>query len=41
MAPGFHAGGLCYHGMAPQISHLTKLGYIDPRSYNPRKKTTA
>ena len=20
--------------MAPQISHLTKLGYIDPRSYN-------
>jgi tryptophan synthase beta chain len=32
--PGFHAGGLRYHGMAPQISHLTKLGYIDPRSYN-------
>jgi tryptophan synthase beta chain len=32
--PGFHAGGLRYHGMAPQISHLTNLGYIDPRSYN-------
>ncbi|MCU0833884.1 MAG: TrpB-like pyridoxal phosphate-dependent enzyme [Chromatiaceae bacterium] len=32
--PGFHAGGLRYHGMAPQISHLTHLGYIDPRSYN-------
>ncbi len=32
--PGFHAGGLRYHGMAPQISHLTKLGYIKPRAYN-------
>jgi len=32
--PGFHAGGLRYHGMAPQISHLTALGFIDPRSYN-------
>jgi tryptophan synthase beta chain len=32
--PGFHAGGLRYHGMAPQISHLTDLGLIDPRSYN-------
>ena len=32
--PGFHAGGLRYHGMAPQISHLAKLGLIDPRSYN-------
>ncbi len=32
--PGFHAGGLRYHGMAPQISHLTALGYIEPRSYN-------
>jgi tryptophan synthase beta chain len=26
--PGFHAGGLRYHGMAPQISHLAKLGLI-------------
>ena len=32
--PGFHAGGLRYHGMAPQISHLAKLGQILPRSYN-------
>ncbi len=32
--PGFHAGGLRYHGMAPQISHLTDLGYIKPRAYN-------
>jgi tryptophan synthase beta chain len=31
--PGFHAGGLRYHGMAPLISHLTKLRYIDPRAY--------
>ena len=31
--PGFHAGGLRYHGMAPQISHLAKLGLIRPRSY--------
>ena len=31
--PGFHAGGLRYHGMAPQISHLTKHGYIAPRAY--------
>jgi tryptophan synthase beta chain len=32
--PGFHAGGLRYHGMAPQISHLAALGYIKPRSYH-------
>ncbi|MBB1073941.1 TrpB-like pyridoxal phosphate-dependent enzyme [Rhodoferax sp. 4810] len=32
--PGFHAGGLRYHGMAPQISHLAKLGFIQPRIYN-------
>jgi tryptophan synthase beta chain len=32
--PGFHAGGLRYHGMAPQISHLTALGLIEPRAYN-------
>ncbi len=32
--PGFHAGGLRYHGMAPQISHLAKLGLLKPRSYN-------
>ena len=32
--PGFHAGGLRYHGMAPQVSHLAKLGLISARSYN-------
>ncbi len=32
--PGFHAGGLRYHGMAPQLSHLAKLGLLKPRSYN-------
>ncbi len=28
--PGFHAGGLRYHGMAPLISHLIELGEITP-----------
>jgi tryptophan synthase beta chain len=32
--PGFHAGGLRYHGMAPQVSHLAKLGHIEGRAYN-------
>ncbi len=31
--PGFHAGGLRYHGMAPMLSHITELGYIKPRAY--------
>ena len=31
--PGFHAGGLRYHGMAPLLSHITELGYIRPRAY--------
>ncbi len=31
--PGFHAGGLRYHGMAPLVSQVTDLGYVDPRSY--------
>lgn len=26
--PGFHAGGLRYHGMAPLVSHLLELGQI-------------
>ncbi len=26
---GFHAGGLRYHGMAPQVSHLMDLGYLE------------
>ncbi len=32
--PGFHAGGLRYHGMAAQISHLKDLGYLDARAYD-------
>jgi tryptophan synthase beta chain len=27
--PGFHAGGLRYHGMAPLVSHLHELGLIE------------
>ena len=27
--PGIHAGGLRYHGMAPLVSHLLKLGQIE------------
>ena len=30
--PGFHAGGLRYHGMAPLVSHLTQLGLIEARA---------
>jgi tryptophan synthase beta chain len=31
--PGFHAGGLRYHGMAPLISHLLELGYVEARAH--------
>ena len=31
--PGFHAGGLRYHGMAPLVSLLAQLGEIEPRAY--------
>ncbi len=31
--PGFHAGGLRYHGMAPLVSHLAELGLIDAVAY--------
>jgi len=27
--PGFHAGGLRYHGMAPLVSHVADLGLIE------------
>jgi tryptophan synthase beta chain len=30
--PGFHAGGLRYHGMAPLISHVADLGLIEARA---------
>jgi tryptophan synthase beta chain len=29
-----HAGGLRYHGMAPIVSHLCNLGYIEAKSVN-------
>ena len=30
--PGFHAGGLRYHGMAPLVSHVVDLGLVEPVS---------
>jgi tryptophan synthase beta chain len=33
MPPGFHAGGLRYHGMAPLVSHLKELGLIRAAAY--------
>ena len=32
--PGFHAGGLRYHGMAPLISHIKELDLIEARAYH-------
>ncbi len=32
--PGFHAGGLRYHGMAPMVSHIMDLGLIEARAYH-------
>jgi tryptophan synthase beta chain len=32
--PGFHAGGLRYHGMAPLVSHLAALGLVEARAYH-------
>ncbi len=32
--PPIHAGGLRYHGMAPLVSHLAKLGIVEPRAYS-------
>ena len=32
MPPSIHAGGLRYHGMAPTVSHLLKLGLIEARA---------
>jgi tryptophan synthase beta chain len=34
--PGFHAGGLRYHGMAPMVSHVKELGLIEARAYHQR-----
>ena len=35
--PGFHAGGLRYHGMAPLVSHMKELGLIEARAYHQMK----
>lgn len=32
--PGFHAGGLRYHGMAPMVSHCKQLGLLEAVAYN-------
>jgi len=32
MPPPVHAGGLRYHGMAPLVSHLYKLGFIEAKA---------
>ncbi len=34
MPPGFHAGGLRYHGMAPLVSHIKELGLIEATAFN-------
>lgn len=35
--PGFHAGGLRYHGMAPLVSLVQELGLIESRAYEQTK----
>ncbi len=35
--PGFHAGGLRYHGMAPMVSHIKELGLIEAVAYHQTK----
>ena len=35
--PKIHAGGLRYHGMAPTVSHLLKLGVIEAKAYGQTK----
>ncbi len=35
--PGFHAGGLRYHGMAPLVSLVQELGLIESRAYTQTK----
>ena len=35
--PGFHAGGLRYHGMSPLVSHLVENGEIEPTSYQQKE----
>lgn len=35
--PPIHAGSLRYHGMAPLVSHLVKLGIVEARAYSQEK----
>ena len=35
--PAIHSGGLRYHGMAPMVSHLVRLGLVEPRAYRQRE----
>lgn len=35
--PGFHAGGLRYHGMSPLVSHLRQLGLIEATAIHQNK----
>jgi tryptophan synthase beta chain len=35
--PSIHAGGLRYHGMAPLVSHLVRMGLVEPRAYGQEK----
>lgn len=39
--PAIHAGGLRYHGMAPLISHLVRMGLVEPRAYSQKQVFTA
>ncbi len=32
-----HAGGLRYHGMAPLVSHLVKMGLVEARAYSQKQ----
>ncbi|MCK6533368.1 MAG: TrpB-like pyridoxal phosphate-dependent enzyme [Polyangiaceae bacterium] len=32
--PGFHAGGLRYHGMAPLVSHVHELGLMEAKAFH-------
>jgi len=35
--PGFHAGGLRYHGMSPLVSHCKELGLLEARAYQQKE----
>ncbi|MEX0638612.1 MAG: TrpB-like pyridoxal phosphate-dependent enzyme [Burkholderiales bacterium] len=35
--PGFHAGGLRYHGMSPLVSHCKQLGLLEARAYHQKE----